>query len=240
MHRIFTDKEIDIKENYIVDKEDYNHIVNSLRMREGEEVEIASSNAVYLSIIETIGNKSLELKIIKSLDTRSESDIKIILYQAFAKGDKMDLIIQKAVELGVYEISPINTKRTVVRLDEKRMKKKVERFNIIAKSSAQQSRRDYIPKVNEMIELDQIDEKNLLLAYENENEVNLKDVLKSCDTDRIGIVIGPEGGFEEDEVEALKLKGAKIISMGPRILRTETAAISMISLIQYELGDMGA
>lgn len=239
MHRSFTENFIKLNESFNLFGEDYNHICKSLRMKIGEVLEIVGKNGCYRCKIEKIETDYLTVVPFEECKRDSESDIDIILYQALAKGEKMDWIIQKAVELGVREIYPINTQRTIVKLDEKRKEKRVQRFNAIAKEASKQSRRDDIPAVKDIIDLKDIDEENLLVAYENEDKKFLKNYLLSNKPKRIGIVIGPEGGFDESEIEYLINKGAAVVSLGPRILRTETAAIVLTSIIQYELGDVG-
>ena len=157
----------------------------------------------------------------------------------------MELIIQKSVELGVHDITPIEMKRCVVNLQEKDKKKKQERWQKISEVAAKQCMRDSIPKINGIISIkeleNQIDQYDVVLvAYENERENTLKNELEKIknqnkERNKIAIVIGPEGGIEEKEVESLKDKGCKIITLGKRILRTETVALNMISIIMYEL-----
>ncbi|WP_425538248.1 RsmE family RNA methyltransferase [Microaceticoccus formicicus] len=239
MHRSFTDDFMRLNEKFNIYGEDYNHICKSLRMKIGECLEIVGENGCYICEIENIETDHLTVMPIEKCKKSSESEIDIVLYQALAKGEKMDWIIQKAVELGIREIYPINTLRTIVKLDDKRKEKRIQRFNAIAKEASKQSRRDDIPVVNDIIDLKDIDEENLLVAYENEEKNTLKKYLEENKPKRIGLVIGPEGGFDPSEIEYLLDKKAAIISLGPRILRTETAAIVLTSIIQYELGDMG-
>jgi len=183
--------------------------------------------------------------ILDTYDGKNESHIHINLFQGIAKGDKMDFIIQKSTEIGVKEIFPVITNRTVVKIkDNKKEKNKVERWNVIAEEAAKQSKRDLIPIVRDIIEFkDMIDylknEKNIIVPYEMEKSLGLKRVLQSFSGEKVNVVIGPEGGFEEYEIEMLKNIGAHVVTLGPRILRTETAGIITAAIVLYELGDLG-
>lgn len=239
MHRSFTDDFIKLDEQFNIYGDDFHHISKSLRMKVGENIEVVGANGCYICRIDEIDTNFLIVTPFEECKKDSESKIDIVLYQALAKGEKMDWIIQKAVELGIREIYPINTQRTIVKLDDKRKEKRLLRFNAIAKEASKQCRRNDIPIVNDIVDLKDIKEENLLVAYENEEKNTLKKYLQNTNRKRIAIVIGPEGGFDPSEVDLLINKGASIVSLGPRILRTETAAIVLTSIIQYELGDVG-
>lgn len=235
MYRCFIDQDPEIGQDIIIDE--YNHIVRSLRMVEGDQLELAGPGGVFLATISSI-DKDLVVRVQKALDRTSESPIKISLYQALVKGDKFEHIVQKAVELGVHEIIPVQTSRSVIRLDEKKKIKKIQRYQAIALAAAKQSRRDYVPRVKDMVDIKDIPPKNLCIAYEEEGR-GLKEAFKELKDEEISILIGPEGGLEDWEVERLKDQGARVINFGNRILRTETAGLFLISALQYELGDMG-
>lgn len=235
MYRCFSNGQVEVGEPVIIDE--YNHIVNVLRMTPGQEIELASENGVFLCVIESIQGE-VKAMVKEKYDDSHESPIKIHLYQALAKGDKLDYVIKKSVELGVSEITPIETKRCVVKLQGNKKDKKVERYNTISESAAKQSKRDYIPSVNSILNINDVPCENLYVAYEKEG-LGLKSVFKGYPEKEISILIGPEGGLEEKEVELLEAKGAKLVNFGNRILRTETAGLFLISAIQYELGDMG-
>lgn len=158
----------------------------------------------------------------------------------------MELVIQKSVELGVYDITPVKMKRCVVKLDEKDKIKKIERWQKISEVASKQSGRNIIPQINNIQNIDEIcknikDYDLLLIAYEKEKENFLKAELKKLtnikDNIKIGVVIGPEGGIDEEEIQKFKENGAKIITLGNRILRTETVALNILSIIMYELED---
>lgn len=237
-----------IKNNNIeIIGKDVNHIKNVLRAKIGEKIEICNLEAMtnYICSIEEIQKEYINCKIIeKKNEENTESNIKVTIFQGIPKADKMELIIQKSVELGVYDIYPVEMKRCVVKLNEKDSVKKISRWQKISEVAAKQSGRDIIPKIHDVISIKNICnlyEKYdiLIVAYEKEEEVTLKEELRRLQDDKkelkIGIVIGPEGGLEENDVEMLRNVGAKVVTLGKRILRTETVALNMLSIIMYEL-----
>ena len=263
------------KENDIIKivGNDVNHIKNVLRCKINEKLEISilETEERFLVEILELNNENIICKIVEKIEEDFESDININIIQALPKSDKMELIIQKCTELGVKEITPLELERCIVKLSGKDVNKKLERWQIIAETAAKQCRRSIIPKINNLYNIKSIEEiikksDLVILAYENETENSLKDVINELkfknlqqeisfaainnfkninkeagknDTISIGIIIGPEGGLEEKEVEALKKLGVKSVSLGKRILRTETVAIALSSIIMYELGNFG-
>lgn len=242
MHRFFVDYKISEKHVIIHDTNDVNHIKRALRVQIGEKLEICDSTGVEY-IVEVIEmTEHVMCRVLKSSDVLRESPVEIHLYQGLAKGNKMDTIVQKSVELGVNKIFPLLTKRSIVKLDAKSSKKKVERWQKISDEAAKQSKRAQLPVVESVIDLSDLHEwiasyDLVLVAYELEQSRQLKECLKGSHK-KIAVVIGPEGGFEEDEIHRLIEKGAISTSLGPRILRTETAGMMLLSIIQYELGDV--
>ena len=247
MPRFFV-KSNQVKEDNIkIIGNDVNHIKKVLRKNIGENIEICiqDEQKSYLCEIINIDNKTIECKIIEELKETAETNLHIHIFQGLPKADKMELIIQKSVELGVSEITPVAMKRCVVKLNDKDAQKKIERWQKISESSAKQCGRSIVPIINNVINIKNIcnECKNydiVLVAYENEKINKLKDELKNLNLKdnqivKIALVIGPEGGLELEEVEQLKENGAKIITLGKRILRTETVAINMISIVTYEL-----
>ena len=175
--------------------------------------------------------------IIKEMES-TELNVKITLFQGLPKKDKMELIIQKAVELGVFNIVPVDMKNCIVKLKDE--DKKISRWQEISEAAAKQSKRNIIPKIEKLMKIkdlkDKIKDYDLcIVAYEDENNTTLKDILnKNKNAKNIALIIGPEGGISKEEVQLLNENGAKTASLGKRILRTETAGISMISMITYE------
>ena len=213
--------------------EDVKHIKNVLRKQIGDKIEVCNQDTgnSYKCEIEIIAENEIETKIIEEQKNIQEK-IKVDIYQGLPKSDKMELIIQKSVELGANSIIPVNMKRCVVKLEGKDEIKKNERWQKIAESAAKQCGRGFIPEVKHLInEYDAI-----IVAYENEKDNTLKSELKKLNSEnlKIGIVIGPEGGFEESDIKLLKESGAKIVTLGDRILRTETVALNVLSIIMYE------
>lgn len=241
-----TNQSIKNNEITIIGK-DVNHIKNVLRKKVGEQLTICNTDCAidYLCEIIKLEEKTIKCNVIKELVSNSESNIKVTILQGLPKADKMELIIQKAVELGVYDITPIEMKRCVTKLTEKDKEKKLQRWQKIAEVAAKQSGRNRIPQINEIKSIQNIcnlcqEYDIVIVAYENEKENKLKyelEKLKLIQTKslKIAIVIGPEGGIDKQEIDCLKEKGAKIVTLGNRILRTETVALNVLSIIMYEL-----
>ncbi len=222
---------------------DVNHISNVLRMKTGEELWISDgSKYEYRCTIESFEPDEVLLHIVYSQEPEYELPCRIYLFQGLPKADKMELIIQKAVELGAYEIIPVETKRCVVKLDGRKSAKKTARWQQIAESAAKQSKRMLIPNVHEVLTFREA------LKYAESMDVRLvpyelargmqetKEILAGIEPGQsVGIFIGPEGGFEEKEIEAAIEGGAKPITLGKRILRTETAGLAILSVLMFQL-----
>ena len=232
---------------FIITESDFNHISNVLRMKTGDEILVSCNGRASLCTIE-IFSDYVKAEIIEEDYHNTNLPIKIHLFQGLPKSDKMELIIQKAVELGVEEITPVEMNRCVVKIEEKKKKSKKERWQSIAESAAKQSKRVVIPKVNDIISYKQFLEKAekltvLLVPYENKDGMKAtKEALKEIKLgDTVGIIIGPEGGFDEKEIDLVTEKNGKTISLGSRILRTETAAIASVTMCmlyaEMELGE---
>ena len=247
MQRFFTQPENIKGDEIFIYGGDVNHMKQSLRMKIGEQLEVCdSAGMIYLCSIkeylsEDHGKGSI-LQIEEKRQNDTELSSRITLFQGLPKSDKMELIIQKAVELGVYQIVPVSTARTIVKMDEKKNHKKVSRWNSISESAAKQSGRGIIPEVTEVMSFSEALEysKGLgmtLIPYELAKEMSeTKGILKEITPgEQIGVFIGPEGGFEQQEVERAVEAGAHPITLGKRILRTETAAITMLSILMFEL-----
>lgn len=242
MYHFFVEEEQVNGGNAYISGSDVNHIVNVLRMKIGEELLISvKGDWDYLCKIEEIENDRVNLKLLESMEQR-ELPIKLTLLQGIPKSDKLEMIIQKAIELGVSEIIPVKTNRVVVKIDEKKTQAKVNRWNAIAQSAAKQSKRSIIPKVLNPQTLDNAleivkDYGVKLLPYENADGIKkTKDILNSLDSkNNIAVFIGPEGGFEEAEVKKSTDSGFEVITLGKRILRTETAGLALLSNIMIRL-----
>ena len=244
MYHFFVSEEQINGENAYIEGSDVNHIANVLRMKPGEELLISvRGDWDYLCKIVDIETDRVNLKVLESMEQR-ELPVNITLLQGIPKSDKLEMIIQKAVELGVSEIIPVKTKRVVVKIDEKKVDTKVNRWNAIAESAAKQSKRSIVPKVYEPMSIDNALEivKDFgvkLIPYENADGIDkTRRILDNMDkTKNIAVFIGPEGGFEESEVERIKNSGFEVITLGKRILRTETAGLELLSNIMVRLED---
>ena len=231
--------ENDINENLaIIRGGDFNHIKNVLRMKIGEQLLVSVGGYSHLCEIECFDDGQVIAKIIERDCKDASLPIEIYLFQGLPKSDKMELIIQKAVELGVSEIIPVEMKRCVVKLEPKKADSKIARWQSIAESAAKQSKCTKIAAVKPVISFTGALEyakalDALIVPYENKDGMKATlEALKQIKAgQKLGIMVGPEGGFEEKEIELATEHGAKIISLGKRILRTETAAITAMSML---------
>ena len=243
MYHFFVSPE-QIGESHIcITGNDVNHIKNVLRMKPGEQVLI--SNGVdkdYHCEIESMTPEEVTARILSVDEEGTELPAKLYLFQGLPKSDKMELIVQKAVELGVYQVIPVMTKRAVVKLDAKKEEARVKRWNSIAESAAKQSKRIIIPEVTGVMSLSEA------FAFAKNLDVNLipfehaegmagtrKELERVGPGKSVGIFIGPEGGFDEEEVRMAVEMGAKAITLGKRILRTETAGLTVLSVLMFAL-----
>jgi len=226
------------KEDYFIfDKETMHHIINVMRMRNNDNIICVYQKEFYNAKIE-INGKEVVARIVDKLDINNELNVHINLIYGIPKGEKLDLVLQKATELGVKEITLLNSERSIVKFDNSKLKSKFERYNKIIKNAAEQSKRNIIPHLNEPINIDDISLGDInLIAYEEEsinNQSSLFKILNSnLNNKKINIVVGPEGGFSENEVNYLEKKGYIRVSLGKRILRSETACIDLISIIAF-------
>lgn len=223
--------------------DDVNHIKNVLRMKEKEEIIICNGHGKdFYCIIEAVSNSEVIARVKDFYESRTELNTKIYLFQGLPKKDKMELIIQKAVELGVHEVIPVVTKRTIVKLDDKKEMKKLDRWQAIATSAAKQSNRGIIPKVaatmsyREALQFAKTLDYNIIPYEKAEGIKDTKAAIKKAkEVKSIGVFIGPEGGFEEAEIDAAIDNNMKPITLGKRILRTETAGLTILSLLMFEV-----
>jgi 16S rRNA (uracil1498-N3)-methyltransferase len=243
MHHFFAEPS-QIKGGIVcIEGTDVNHMKNVLRMKAGEKVEVSDGQGTeYLCEVDRYEEEYVFLRIISAGSKEAELPSRIFLFQGLPKGDKMELIIQKAVELGVYQVIPTSTKRAVVKLDAKKAGKKTERWNAIALSAAKQSGRSRVPQVMPVLSfreaLEQARELDVvMIPYEQAEGIEkTKEIISAVRPGQdVGIFIGPEGGFEEDEVEKAIQSGAHSITLGKRILRTETAGLAILSILMYHL-----
>lgn len=242
MARFFVEKEQLCGELVCVDGENARHIMRSLRMREGEEISLSDGEGNdVLGVIESSAEGCVYVKVLERKKNESEPATRLTIYQGLPKSDKLELIVQKAVELGAAEIVPVETEFCVAKAgDKERTRKKTERLNKIALEAAKQSGRGRIPRVCEAMSfseaLSSAKDKLKLLFYERGGG-SLKEALAGSGDD-VAVFIGAEGGFSEAEVRLAQENGAVIINLGKRILRTETAAIAVATMVMYEKGEL--
>lgn len=231
----------------VIEGTDVNHIKNVLRMKPGEEIMVSNgTDKHYICSILTISGEQVVAKIV-DIDTNStELPVKLYLFQGLPKADKMELIIQKSVELGVSEIIPVAMKRCVVKLDGKKEKSKLTRWQGIAESAAKQSKRMVIPNISGVMNFKEavayaktLDYNIIPYEFANGMEKSKQIVKEIGQYKSVGIFIGPEGGFDEAEIAYAKENNMQIISLGKRILRTETAGLTALSIIMFELEQDG-
>lgn len=225
---------------------DVNHIKNVLRMEKGEKVVICNGQGKdFYCIIKSVTNEEVIVEIQEMNDSESELPSKLYLFQGIPKKDKMELVIQKAVELGVFEIIPVAMKRCVAKIDNKKKEiKKIERWQSIATAAAKQSGRGIIPNIHSVMNFEEAIQyaKTMefgIVPYEQEkNREKSKEIIQQCYKYKtIAIFIGPEGGFDDKEIDKVIEAKMHPITLGKRILRTETAGLTMLSILMFELED---
>ena len=244
MHRFYVEQDL-IRDNYIsIIGSDVNHIKNVLRLRQGDEIVICNGQGKdYYCIINEVSDNEVVAAIDAVKDTAAELKSRIALFQGLPKKDKFELIIQKAVELGAAEIVPVMTGRVVVKLeDKKKEEKKLQRWQAIAMEAAKQSGRGIIPAVRPVHSffdaIKALSRMDLaLIPYEKATDISITRELlgKIADYSRIGVFIGPEGGFEEEEIKLAMEHNIRPITLGRRILRTETAGLAILSMMMLML-----
>lgn len=243
MYHFFVTPE-QIEDGYaLITGQDVNHIRNVLRMKPGEQVGIRDGiSRNYICELETMEAEWIRARILSEEADSSELPARLYLFQGLPKGDKMELIIQKAVELGVYRIIPVATRRAVVKLDGRKEEAKVKRWNAIAESAAKQSGRMVIPEVTGVMHFSKACacaagfDRNLIPYELAEGMAQTKEIISRIQPGmQVGIFIGPEGGFDTEEVEEAMAAGIEPITLGRRILRTETAGLTTLSILMFQL-----
>ena len=238
MQQLFVKQPIEVGQQFELQGDDVKHIVSVLRMKPGEILRVSTQEQKsYLCRLVTCRKEMVELEVVEEVPT-TELMQKIYLFQGIPKGERMETVVEKAVELGVYEIIPVEMKYCVVQLDEKKKANRCKRYQTIAQSAAKQSKRSYIPRVHPVMGYQEA------VAYANENcdlklvpyeskegmDATKKTFAKVKDASSVAIFIGPEGGFAEEEIEMVQ-ETMEILSLGKRILRTDTAAITTMSMV---------
>ena len=244
MYQFFVKPEQIVEKRVYITGKDVNHIKNVLRMKVGEELAISNGEDgnEYRCAIKELGEEQIELELLFVKEDAMELPCKVYLFQGLPKADKMELIIQKCVELGVTEVIPVATKRAVVKLDEKKSKSKIARWQAISESAAKQSKRAIIPKVADVLNFKEAlkdcrKAEIKVIPYElAEGMDKTKEIISALRPGQdVAVFIGPEGGFDESEIEAALATEVVPVTLGKRILRTETAGFTIMSWIMYQL-----
>lgn len=236
MQRYFTS--FNDEKNITISNDDIFHIVKVMRMKINDQFEINNDGDIYLAQISSLAPFSF--KILKKIDENHELKTKITLLYCLPKGDKIDLVLQKATELGVNQIVLVNSSRCIAKINDENKKKKLARFNKIIKEATEQCKRNNLPSLKDVIKFNEISnyQSDLnLIAYENSKMSNqeLKDILINFKGNTVTILIGAEGGFSKEEVEYALKNNFISISLGNRILRSETSVFNLLSILGYEL-----
>jgi len=233
MQRYFAQTKVENK--FLLKNDDIYHIKTVMRMKDNDKIIVVYENIPYLCEIENV-NQNLEINIKEEMEIIKDKLPQITLIIPLLKEQKMDLILQKATELGVSEIIPVILSRSIIKLDEKKENNKLDRWQRIVKEASEQSHRNEIPIVRNVKKIEELELKDLnLVCSTREKANNIKYTLKnniSCDT--INVVVGPEGGLTEKEEEILIKKGFEAVTLGTRIMRVETVPIYIMSVINYE------
>lgn len=249
MRRYFVELKDIQGEKVFFNKEQSHHMSKVLRSAPGERVDVCTGDGtVYHAVLESFEKDKVTAVIIGKEEHQQETAVPICLYQGMPKADKLEWIIQKCTELGISAIIPVETGRSVIHLDGEKAEKKIDRWQKIAQEASQQSKRVTIPKIGPYLtwkqflpHVTQQDSEITIILWEDEQTHRLKEVLQEVDwekTKRINLVVGPEGGMSEGEVAQLREVGGVTASLGKRILRTETAGLAAVSMIEYELDEV--
>lgn len=226
---------------------DAHHLMHVMRAKAGQLVTVVDDNGQVAAMeMVAFSDSAVTLQLKEHLAADTESPLKIMLAQCLLKADKMDMVVQKAVELGAVGVIPISSQNCVARYDAKKGAARKDRWQKIADEAAKQCGRTALLKVRPIVTLGQFladmqaTDSSLVFFYENENEQSAKEYLRSLKAKQIVLLVGPEGGFSLDEAKLIEETGGKSVTLGPRILRAETAALTAIAVTQYENGDLGA
>lgn len=246
MPKFFAEPDKITKNQILIDTDDVSHITRVLRLTVGDELTVCDGNGNdYEAVIQQIQAGSVLCGIKGKRLCETEPNIKVTLFQALPKGAKQEYIIQKTTELGVSEITPVKLARCITKIDSaKDEKKKIDRWQKISEAAAKQSGRGVIPRITGVMTLDEVIDKSkefdlFFAPYECERQQTIRDVLLSKDNIKsVGFIIGPEGGFDEAETQKLRSSGISTVTLGRRILRTETAGEAVLAMVMYEIGDV--
>lgn len=244
MRRFYYNSPLAIRDIITLDGENSKHITTVLRMEIGNDIEIIANALSYHATITELSRDGVLVCINHQITQNYESNIRIHLLQGMPKGEKLELILQKSTELGVHSFTIVPMARSIAQIKGDKAGKKLERYTKIIENAGKQCGRQLIPNIDIAPNLSTAlanlpKDCQIFVAWEEENKLGFKEILRSCVAEDIAIIVGPEGGIETREIEEILAFGGKSISLGKRILRTETAGLALVSIIQYELGDLG-
>lgn len=251
MHRFFVSPEDVSEDVLIISGSDARHAALVMRLRiDSKLLAIDGTGKEYEAVVTSIDSAKIEAKIIETRTTAKEANLKTILIQSLLKGDKMELVVQKCTELGINSIVPCETSRSIIKSEEYNKSNKIARLRKIVQESSKQCGRSVIPFLTDAIDFNECfelvsnrgDDCLFIVPWEMEKEKSLKELFETCKSSQVKEIVffvGPEGGFTVEEIEKLVFAGAKTVTLGPRILRAETAAIAMTVMSLYAFGDMG-
>lgn len=241
MQRYFVEPHLFSMQEITITGDDVHHIVNVMRAKSGEEILVSDgAGRTARARLESLSGKEVVATVLELLDEKRELPIRITIGQGLPKGEKMEWILQKGTEMGAFAFFPFSSDRTIVKLDEKKESKKLERWGRIVKEAAEQSHRSVLPKLLAPASFRQMltaasDYTRAVIAYEKEGGTTLHEVLPTLSPgDSLLVLIGPEGGFTPEEVAAAEAAGIRPVSLGPRILRTETASQYVLAAASYQ------
>ena len=245
MRRFYIEQSEAFKDKVVMAGDDAKHIINVLRLKSGDMITLFDGTGhEYVSRIDGIVSGNVDISILERTIAETESPIKIIVAQAFLKEKKMDMLVRQLTELGIAGWFPFISERSVSRPDKKRIESRIKRWERISKESLKQCRRGVMPEIGDLLDFDgvlKLSEKydNKIVFWENETRPLDSSIISTKNDDNILVLIGPEGGFSDNEIIHAKEKGLITAALGPRILKAETAPIVACSLIQYLFGDLG-
>lgn len=240
MHHFFVDPSAVSNGTVVLEGAEAHHAGRVLRVKPGESISVADGTGRVLDAVVTKVGRSVDAEIRSVRDAEVKPPF-VTIYQGVAKGDRMEIVMQKAVEIGVRRIVPVLTERSVVRWDERRRQRARERWSEIARAAAKQCRSPWLTTVEEVRDgVDQAcEDEGLRIALHADVADRLRDVLPPATPSTVGLAVGPEGGFSDGEVEAFVARGARVATLGERILRTETAGTVAAALVLYTYGSLG-
>lgn len=235
----------EIKDVMVLTGDEAWHAAKVLRLKAGSNIQVVSANGQAAEACVVCADPTeVTVRLLSAIERTSEPPIHITLAQGLAKGDKFDYVVQKAVELGVHTIIPLVTEHCVVKYDAAKKQQKQARWQKIAAEAAKQCHRLSVPVVQEILSFSELwmqerSNYTTLFFYEQEDKLGVKQILQQSMQQSFLLIIGPEGGFSKNEVAGARERGAHVVSLGPRILRTETAATTALAIVMYECGDLG-